>query len=94
MNQKFIGKNNPLMPLDCRIQESSDDLDILEAFKVFDKDGNGSISAGRTPISRHTLSTCTNLVPNKDARDLVLVRCVTCGYLHAVPCDDTAFVHI
>jgi calmodulin len=38
-----------------KIQESSDDLDILEAFKVFDKDGNGQISAAELRHVMHNL---------------------------------------
>ena len=35
--------------------EEEDDLDILEAFKVFDKDGNGSISAAELRHVMHNL---------------------------------------
>ena len=38
-----------------KIQESADDLDILEAFRVFDKDGNGVITAG-THSPRYALA--------------------------------------
>ena len=38
-----------------KIQESADDLDILEAFRVFDKDGNGVITAG-PPSPRSALA--------------------------------------
>ena len=36
-------------------EEEEDDLDILEAFKVFDKDGNGSISAAELRHVMHNL---------------------------------------
>ena len=35
--------------------EEEDDLDILEAFKGFDKDGNGSISAAELRHVMHNL---------------------------------------
>ena len=46
-----------------KIQESADDLDILEAFRVFDKDGNGVITAG-TPRAMPS-RTC---IENGDSR--------------------------
>ena len=34
-----------------KIKEEQDDLDVLEAFRVFDKDGNGCISAAELKVS-------------------------------------------
>ena len=38
-----------------KMEEDDGDLDILEAFKVFDKDGNGSISAAELRHVMHNL---------------------------------------